>query len=356
MKKKKEGKFRSRFSLSLSLAAIVFAILLVTILLAELLFWGLIQLRIIPANTEVIPDLTSLLWFIGVFSIVFGTGITMVIGRIPLQPIDKLISKLNGLASGDFSTRIHFKSPLKSHPAFAEIEESFNTMAEELQNTEMLRADFVNNLSHEFKTPIVSIAGFAKLLKHDNLTDAQKAEYIDAIEEESLRLSHMATNVLNLTKVENQTILTDVTKYNVSEQLRSAVLLLEPLWTKKNLDLRIDFEEYEISANEELLKQVWINLIENAAKFSPEGGPLEITITPEETTYRVKVSNIGHIPEASLKKIWNKFYQADESHHTMGNGIGLAVVKHIVELHNGTVDAENREDKVFFTVTLPKEG
>lgn len=136
-----------------------------------------------------------------------------------------MIDGINNLAAGNFRVRLKFGWPITNHPAFAKLSDSFNKMAEDLEHTEMLRSDFINNFSHEFKTPIVSIAGFAKLLKRSNLTEAQRAEYLNVIEEESMRLSQMATNVLNLTKVENQSILTDVSRYNLSEQLRSCILL-----------------------------------------------------------------------------------------------------------------------------------
>ena len=215
----------------------------------------------------------------------------------------------------------------------------------------------VNNFSHEFKTPIVSIAGFAKLLSREDLTEEQRAAYLRAIEEESMRLSVMATNVLALTKIENQTILTDVSSFNLSEQLRSAVLLLEGKWTKKELELSLDFDEYEIEANEELLREVWINLLDNAVKFSPVGGLVAVTIADLGTTMMVTVSNEGQgIPSEKLSKIFNKFYQADESHATAGNGVGLAIVKRIVELHGGTVCVESEDGEVAFAVTLPKQA
>jgi signal transduction histidine kinase len=228
-------------------------------------------------------------------------------------------------------------------------------MAQELQNTEVLRSDFINNFSHEFKTPIVSIAGFAKLLKRGNLTDEQKNEYIDIIEEESLRLSYMATNVLNLTNVENQTILTDVSEFNLSEQIRSAVLLLEDKWSRRKLEMYIDFDEYMIFANEELLKHVWINLLDNAIKFSPEYGVLGIKIEEINEFLYVSISNSGDpIPSELREKIFNKFYQADESHSSEGNGIGLAIVKRVVELHNGIVSVQSKDNLTTFTVKLPK--
>jgi signal transduction histidine kinase len=230
-------------------------------------------------------------------------------------------------------------------------------MAEDLEHTEMLRGDFVNNFSHEFKTPIVSISGFAKLLKKGNLSETQKEEYLDIIEEESLRLSEMATNVLNMTKIQNQTILTDVTEYNLSEQIRSCVLLLEKRWTEKNLELSLEFDEYLICACEEMLKQVWINLIDNAIKYSPEYGLVIIKIKEEEQCYHVSVANSGiEIPKEKQQKIFEKFYQVDESHSSVGNGIGLSVVKYAVELHKGQVYVECKNGITTFHVKLHKQS
>jgi len=228
-------------------------------------------------------------------------------------------------------------------------------MAEELENTQMLRSDFINNFSHEFKTPIVSIAGFAKLLRRGNLTDAQKEEYLAIIEEESLRLAAMATNVMNLTKVENQTILTDLTTFNLSEQIRACVLLLEEKWSRKELDLDLEFPEYTIRANEELLKQVWINLLDNAIKYSPNYGEIGVRISEGPQTLAVTITNYGpDIPRDKVNRIWGKFYQADESHSSEGNGIGLAVVQQVVHLHGGTAAVDSGNGSTAFTVELPK--
>ena len=228
-------------------------------------------------------------------------------------------------------------------------------MAQELESTEMLRSDFINNYSHEFKTPIVSIAGLAKVLKRGNLSREEQEQYLSAIEEESMRLSYMATNVLSLTKVENQTILSDVSEYNLSEQIRSCMLLLENKWSKRDIELQLDFGEHMICANEELLKQVWINLLDNAVKFTPDGHTIQVRIS--ETDYRIAVDVINtgiEIPQESLPKIFNKFYQADESHATQGNGVGLAIVKRIAELHGGRVSVTSENEVTAFTVELPQ--
>lgn len=345
-------KVHSRLSLLLLFAFIAFCILLISMGAAVGIVFLLNQFVKKPENSPF--DMGTVLLLMAVFSLIIGTAVAFTAGRIPLKPVNRMISQMNRLASGDFKARLHFGKTLSTIPAFSEAEESFNKMAAELENTEMLRSDFINNFSHEFKTPIVSIAGFAKLLKRGNLTDEQKAEYVDVIEEESMRLAYMATNILNLTKVENQAILTDVTCYNLSEQIRSAVLLLENKWAKKNLDLSVEFSEYEIEANEELLKQVWINLVDNAVKFSPDGGLLEICISGKNGEVQVEITNQGEIPPEAQQKIWNKFYQADESHAAEGNGVGLAIVKRIVRLHGGTSTARSENGRVTFTVTLPK--
>ena len=181
-------------------------------------------------------------------------------------------------------------------------------------------------------------------------------QYARAIRDESMRLSSMASNILNLTKVENQTILTDITLFNLSEQIRSAVLLLEEKWSSKNIDLQIDFNEYMIEANEEFLKQIWINLIDNAIKFAPRCGTVSLAIRDEGDKYCVTVGNTGsEIPIDKQEKIFAKFYQADESHATHGNGIGLAIVKRIVELHNGDISVQSDKSMTTFTVQLPKK-
>jgi signal transduction histidine kinase len=290
-----------------------------------------------------------------VTSLVMGAGLAMIAGKIPLTPVNQLIDALNSLAAGNFKTRLSYKKPLANHPTIQEATESFNKLAKELENTEMLRSDFINNFSHEFKTPIVSIAGFAKLLQKGDLTEEQRSQYLNAIEEESMRLSYMATNILNMTKVENQEILTDVTNFNLSEQIRFAVLLMEDQWSKKNLELQLDFDEHMIDANEELLKQVWINLVGNAVKFAPRCATVAVDICATAESYIVEVSNTGsEIPTEKQKRIFNKFYQADESHATEGNGIGLAIVKRVVELHNGAVEVISADGVTTFTVSLPK--
>lgn len=346
---------RRQVALTLLYAAVVFCIQIVSIALAGLVLYTLVRANVIVSVNDSSLDVYTVVIFLSTISLILGFILAFFTVKIPLNPMNKIIMQMNRLASGDFKARLAFGKFLSSFETFQQTTASFNKMAKELENTEMLRSDFINNLSHEFKTPIVSIAGFAKLLKKENLTDEQKAEYAAIIEEESLRLAHMAENVLRLTRIENQSILSSVSNYNLSEQLRGCVLLLENKWAQKKLSLDLQFEEHDIFANEELLKEVWINLLDNAIKFSKEGSEIIIELEESGGRYLISISNEGsEIPPEKQKKIFNKFYQGDESHASAGNGIGLAMVKKITELHRGFVKVNSASGFTTFTVSLPK--
>lgn len=282
-------------------------------------------------------------------SILIGFIVSIIFTRIPVKPLDELIKGMDRLADGDYSVRINFNK----NPGFKNVEHSFNKMAEELQNTELLSSSFINDFSHEFKTPLVSILGFTKLLRKNILTGEEREEYLGIIEEEMKRLYTMANGILNLTKVENQSILTNVTEYNLSEQIRLTVLLLESKWTARNINMNIDFGEYTINANEEMMKQVWINLLDNAIKFSPEGEEISIRISKKNEHIYVSISGKGpHIEDEEINKIFRKFYQSDSSHSTEGTGIGLALVSRIIELHKGRIEVNSDKNINTFTVIL----
>lgn len=343
---------KEKATLTLLTTIVTFLTIIITLFLTGSTLFVLIQTNLI---WRIPPTPMRMLLFMMMISAIIGLIATIPVGRFSAGPINNLIQQINRLSRGDFKARLHFSDPIGRHETFAELESSFNKMASELENTEMLRSDFINNFSHEFKTPIVSISGFAKLLRKGNLTEEQQQEYLAIIEEESMRLSNMATNVLNMTRIENLAILTDVSTFNLSEQLRSCILLFENKWEQKNLSFDVNFDEYEISGNEELLKQVWINLIDNALKFSPEGERINFQIVEYQDKLSVIISNPGPtIPEESLKKIFNKFYQSDESHASEGNGIGLAIVKRVTELHHGTVSVRSEAGYTTFIVELPK--
>lgn len=283
-------------------------------------------------------------------SLVLGTLFANFVIRIPLSPVKRLIEGMRRLADGHFDERVQ----LGDLAVYKDLSDSFNTLAAELQSTQMLRSDFVNNFSHEFKTPIVSIRGFAKILQRGELPEEERQEYLNIIVDESTRLSNMATNVLNLTRVENQNILTNIESFNLSEQIRKSILVLEKKWSKKKLTINADFDEHMISGNMELLNQVWINLLDNAVKYSPVGGSIDISIQDSGDGVCASIANYGpEIPPEQVRRIWDKFWQGDTSHASEGTGIGLSVVKKIVELHRGRAEVESTERKTRFSVYLP---
>lgn len=350
----KRAERQQRLALTILFSFVVFCFFIITMFIVGGTIIFLVHKGVLKHVNDV-PRVDHLIINIMIASVLLGSVLTAITSRIPLKPVNSFINAMNRLASGDYKARLHFGKYFEKHPTAIELMESFNHMAEELEKTEMLRSDFINNFSHEFKTPIVSIAGFAKLLKQGNLTEEQRMEYINIIEEESLRLADMATNVLKLTKLENQTILTGVSEFNLSEQIRNCVLLLENKWTKKNITPELSFDEYTVYANEEMLKEVWINLLDNAIKFSDEGGTVKVDITEMESRILVSVTDIGtEIPQEARENIFRKFYQADESHSVAGNGIGLAIVKKILDLHGGDITVSSRNRKTVFTVSLPK--
>ena len=247
MKQKNKG----RMTLTLLLSASVFVVTLVTLLIIGLVLLVIEHMGLLAQWMEN-ASILSFFAIIAASSLAGGTLLALLLGTFPLRSINQMTAGLHSLASGDYKARILPGKILSSIPPVRDMIDSFNTTAAELEGTEVLRSDFINNFSHEFKTPIVSIAGFASLLKQGNLDPKEQAEYLDIIESESKRLSLMATNVLNLTKVENQAILTDVATFNVSEQLRTCVLLLERKWETKGLDMNLELEEHTITGSPEL--------------------------------------------------------------------------------------------------------
>lgn len=273
-------------------------------------------------------------------------------GRSKLRPINDLVHAMHAVSQGDFSVRVDDENVPGD---MGELAGSFNDMASELGSLELFRKDFINNFSHEFKTPIVSIRGFAKQLERDDLTDEQRREYLDIIVSESDRLANMASNVLLLSKLENQTIVTDRVRFALDEQLRRAILLLEKQWTEKALDIDVDLEAVEFYGNEEMLNHVWVNLLGNAVKFSPVGGRLTVRLRREDGFALATVRDEGPgMDEATRRRVFEKFYQGDTAHATEGNGLGLALVRRIVDLCGGDVTVDSAPGMgATFSVRLP---
>ena len=270
MKKSAKPKQNRIALLTLLFTLMVFMIFASTMLIMGLAGYILIRSGIWTIEGNAKSDLLFILLIFALASIGVGTFLALTLGRLPFRPVNRLIRGLRRLAEGDYEARL----PEGKHYLGKELSGSFNRLAEELQNTEILRSDFVNSFSHEFKTPIVSIRGFAQLLNRGGLSEEQTREYLGIIQEESGRLAEMATGVLNYTRIENQKILTGTAPFNLSEQIRTCILLLEKKWSRKHLRLSLEFQEHTVTANEEMLKQFWINLLDNAVNSPRKGAPL----------------------------------------------------------------------------------
>ena len=275
-------------------------------------------------------------------SILSGAAIAVGLSKIFVSPMMKLGDAMSKVAGGDFTVRLDCTSKIRD---VREVYGSFNTMVKELGNTETLPTDFVSNVSHEFKTPINAIEGYASLLQDSQLTDEQKNAYIDKIIFNTRRLSDLVGNILLLSKVNNQTISLKASTFRLDEQVRQSILALESKWEKKEIEFDIDLDEIEHTGYENLLSHVWLNLIDNAVKFSPPNGQIRIRLKQLAGSVTFSIWDNGlPIPEADIDRIFNKFYQGDNSHASEGNGLGLALVRKIVAAAHGTINVTSSED------------
>ena len=286
-----------------------------------------------------------------IICVVFGTIITVFISRRILSPITDLSRAANDVAHGNFTVRVRETGD----KVYRSLIRNFNKMVEELSGTETLRGDFISNVSHEFKTPLASIQGFAKLLQDDTISAQDRSEYTQIIIDETVRLTKLATNILNLSKLENQTSIGNKTRFSLDEQIRKIILMLEPEWSKKNIDLDIALDEISYYGNEDLMGQIWQNIINNAIKFTPVGGKISVHLYQTESCITARISDNGiGISHEAKEKIFEKFYQGDHSRKTEGNGLGLALVKRIIDLSKGKIYVESPyEGGVCFVVELP---
>lgn len=345
------GKFRS-----LRTAAVVF-VLLIMLSAAFLTSFILALLHVFQLLPVLILSSTFIPFLCLIVSSFVGTVISSVVSYHLLGPLRELIAATKTVAKGDFSVRLSAENQIGE---MAELIESFNVMTEDLSGIEMFRSDFINTFSHEFKTPIVSIRGFAKQLQNENLTEEERREYTDIIISESERLTKLSANILLLSKLEHQSILSDLTTFSLDEQLRSDILLLEKQWTKKDLEIEPELDAVTYCGNAEVLSQLWVNLLSNAIKFTPEGGKIVIRLTKDSECVKVMVRDNGiGMSHETLQHVFEKFYQGDRSHSVDGNGLGLSLVKRIVELCGGTISIESEEGNgttVYVSLPIRRES
>ena len=271
-------------------------------------------------------------------SIVLGVALSFAYSAIIIRASRPYLDALQKVAEGDFSVRI------KDSAVFAnfDIAKNFNYMVTQLESVETLRENFVSDFSHEFKTPIVSISGFAKLLKDPTLTAEQRNEYLDVIIDESNRLVELSESVLMLNRLDS---VEEIVKeqYLLDEQLRQCVLMFEQQCENKGIELNVDLEKMTVNSNYKFMSQVIVNLLSNAVKFTDGGGKIDVTLKSMGLNAVITVSDTGcGMDEETKSNIFNKFFQGDKSHTTAGNGLGLCIVKTIVELLGGQIFVESK--------------
>ena len=345
MKKEKKQK---KFHMSMRVFFFLF-------IMVELIIIDVAAMTLVIALGNVLPfmdKIPSFVWLM-IVSAVLGGAITAFLAKFLFDPMMKLRSAMRQVAQGDFQVELDTRHMF---PEIRQINRDFNLMAKELSSTEILKTEFVSNVSHEFKTPINAIEGYATLLQGTEITEAEEQEvYIDKILFNTRRLSKLVGNILLLSKVDNLGIQTHKTTFRLDEQIRQSILALEPNWTRRDNEFDVDLEEITYTGSENLLMHVWNNLIDNAIKYGPQGGLITMRLISRDNLLTFTIDDEGPgVSGEAQQHVFDRFYQQDTSRKAEGNGLGLALVKQIVTLANGTISVENLPEKgCRFTVRLP---
>ena len=336
----------------------------ISVFLSVFVAFGLfttIQMKIIGEGIDYksIPSHSQALifgiWFLAAVTFTLWTNYQ--VSRHYQKPIEEFSEAANKVASGDFSVYLAPHHTTDKYTHLDVLFTDFNKMVEELGSIETLKTDFFSNVSHEIKTPLAVIQNNAELLRLEGLTEEKSQEYIENILHATKRLSNLITNMLKLNKLERQTINVSPEKYDLCKQLCECALQFEDVWEQKNIEFEVDIEErMMIEADEGLLELVWTNLLSNAMKFTPPDGTITLSQTSDQERVTVSVEDTGYgMDEKTQKKIFDKFFQGDTSHFTEGNGLGLALVKRILQLSDGSIEVESKVGQgTKFTVRLPK--
>jgi signal transduction histidine kinase len=294
-------------------------------------------------------------WNVALLSLVF-TVIDTIRRKLTVErPVKRITDAAEKIIKGDFSVRVKPQNKVGTDETFNRIIDCFNKMAEELGGVETLRTDFIANVSHEMKTPLAVMQNYGTLLQTPGLSEEKRLEYAKGVTEGARRMADMMTNILKLNRLENQQIYPEVREYDLSEQLCQCLLVYENVWEKKEIDIETDIaEDVTVKADAELLSHVWNNLFSNAFKFTPSGGKVTVSLTATDRHAIVKVTDTGCGMTAEVgAHIFEKFYQGDTSHCVQGNGLGLALVKRVVDIMQGEIGVESTVGKgSTFTVKI----
>ncbi|AAP25850.1 two-component sensor histidine kinase [Bacillus anthracis] len=298
-----------------------------------------LAIHLSPFVTYLISDILSFIFMILVWILI---AVLMRPKREAM--IWTIIEPIQKIAKGDFSVKI--RNEEKYDGEIGVLVKSINDMTDELNAMEKMRQEFVSNVSHEIQSPLTSIKGFARALQDTNLPEEKRKHYLTIIETETTRLSKLSQNLLKLTLLESEEYTPERVTYRLDQQLKQIVLNSEPLWAEKEIELDLDLEKVHITADQESMSQVWINLIHNSIKFTPSSGTISIKLKEYETLVEVRIRDTGSgISEEQKQHIFERFYKADSSRNRAygGSGLGLAIVKKVLDLHQGEIKVESEE-------------
>lgn len=300
-----------------------------------------LDLHLTDANIAAAAKLTF--WNVALLSLIF-TIVDMLRRKFTVErPVKGITDAAEKIIQGDFSVRVKPQSKFAADETFNRVIECFNKMAEELSSVETLRTDFIANVSHEMKTPLAVMQNYGTLLQSPDLTDEKRMEYAKGVTDGSRRMADMMTNILKLNRLENQQIYPKVEEFDLGEQLCECLLQYENVWEKADIEIDTDIaENVKVKADAELLSHVWNNLFSNAFKFTEPGGTVSVSLSATEHHAIVNVTDTGcgMSPEVGAH-IFEKFYQGDTSHSSQGNGLGLALVKRVVDIMQGEISVES---------------
>ena len=331
-----------------------FAVMITLVILVYLGITSWIAIKVITHYDVTVSNFFPL-GIVIMLALTIAAVVTIIISGMFLDPIDKMSDAMKKVAAGDFNVHIDVDSRHCRIKNIAVMNSNFNKMVDGLNSTEMLKTDFITNVSHELKTPLASIEGYASLLSATELTDEQRV-YISNIMRSASRLTTLTGNILRLSKLDNQQLALKPSEFSLDEQIRQAILVQEKSWSDKELDIEPDLDPISFTGYEELMEHVWSNLISNAIKFTPKNGTISFSLHEQDGNIIAVVHDTGiGMSEFEQAHVFDKFYQADTNHSAEGNGLGLPLVKKIVSMHNGTVTIKSKPNEgASFIVTLPK--
>ena len=332
------GRF-PRYLFSATKFLIFFALIAFVVTCSFLLFLDSMRLDPDILRENALLTFLNILLLSALFTVIDGIRRRLTVER----PVRRIRAATQRIIQGDFSVRIEPLHGPERADAFDAIIEDFNQMARELSGVETLRTDFIANVSHELKTPLAVIQNYGSLLQDPALPKEQRVEYAKAVTDASRRLADLIANILKLNKLENQQIFPQVEHFDLGEQLCESILQYESVWEKGGIEIDTDIaEDVAVQGDRELLALVWNNLLSNAFKFTPSGGTVSVSLTADKAFATVRVQDTGCGMRAEVgTHIFEKFYQGDTSHATQGNGLGLALVKRVVDILKGEISVES---------------